>query len=98
MKYILDKDRKPQPCPNLDAWAAWFEKADRIVLLDKLPTGTVSTVFLGLDHSLPNTGHPILWETRVFGGKLDGEQRRFSSEAAAIACHKELVEQVRKAG
>lgn len=56
----------------------------------------VSTVWLGLDHSLGRGVSPVIFETVVFAP--DGEQlgpdlecRRYSTEAAARAGHAELV-------
>lgn len=63
---------------------------------------TVSTVFLGLDHSFHKGGPPVLWETMVFrkgeGGKrVGGEQDRCSgSREQALAMHQRMVERVKK--
>jgi hypothetical protein len=54
----------------------------------------VSTVFLGLDHDLSGNGPPILWETMVFGGPLDGHTDRYTSLAAALAGHQEICRMV----
>lgn len=56
----------------------------------------VSTIFLVLDHGW-NGSVPILWETMVFGGPDDMEQRRYSSRAAAVAGHAEAVTCVKTA-
>ena len=43
-------------------------------------------------------GPPVLWETMVFGGKLDQEQARCSgNREQAEAMHNEMVERVKKA-
>lgn len=97
MKYILDERGDPVPCPDVVKWAKWFSTTDhRQVLLDKLPTAQVSTIFLGLDYSL--TKPPVLWETKVLGGKLDGEIQRYTSHADAVSGHHSMVERVRRAG
>ena len=52
-------------------------------------------VFLGLDHAFGG-GAPVLWETMVFGGKLDQEQDRCSgSREQAEAMHARMVEKVK---
>ncbi len=56
----------------------------------------VSTVFLVLDHGWNGTA-PVLWETMVFGGPDDMEQRRYSSREAAEAGHAEAVTCVKTA-
>jgi hypothetical protein len=101
-KYILDVRGEPVPCDDVAAWAFWFETADRRVAQD-MDEGEgaagvrVSTVFLGLDHAFAG-GPPILWESLVFGGALDGEQRRYTSRAAALEGHQELCRLVAQAG
>lgn len=72
-----------------------FSSDDRIVGRTICGRSVVSTVFLGLDHSFGGKV-PVLWETMVFGGKLDQQQTRFSgSWEQAEAMHKRMVEKVR---
>lgn len=101
MHYILDANGDPQPCDDLLVWAQWFETTNRIVSNDYDegdPTRAVrvSTVFLGLDHnfSLDHKGPPVLWETMVFGGKLDGEMKRYSSKKDAAKGHQAMCRRV----
>lgn len=61
---------------------------------DPTKTVRVSTVFLGLDHNFRAAGPPILWETLVFGGVLDGEMRRYASREAALLGHQEMCARV----
>ena len=56
----------------------------------------VSTIFLVLDHGWTGTV-PVQWETMVFGGPDDMEQRRYSSREAAEAGHAETVTCVKSA-
>ena len=93
-KYKLN-GHKVEPVEDLLDWATWFETANRTVKRSQLETGvTVSTVFLGLDHSFGMTGHPILFETMVFGGPLDQEQARYSTWEEAEKGHAEMLERV----
>jgi hypothetical protein len=97
-RYILDEHGQPVPCEDLATWAQWFETADRRVAqdLDEGDAGKkvrVSTVFLGLDHRFGD-GPPILWETLVFGGALDGEMARYTSLADALAGHQAMCARV----
>lgn len=57
----------------------------------------VSTVFLGMDHGWGISAEPVLWETMVFGGELDGEMSRYSSFDDALEGHHEMVERVAEA-
>lgn len=79
-------------------WAQWMEEngPSRTLALDSIATDIqVSTVFLGLDHNLLKAGNkPLLFETLVFGGKANGQMRRYSTYSQALAGHIEVVEEV----
>lgn len=102
-QYILDEHGDPQPEPDTFKWAQFMETAERRVAAD-LDEGDgsgdpaqrifVSTMFLGLDMSFHGSGPPILWETMVFGGLLDGEQARYTSREAALLGHQSMCERV----
>lgn len=55
----------------------------------------VSTVWLGLDHSFGLGGPPVIFETLVFGGELDGWMERYTTLERAEAGHEEMVARVR---
>jgi hypothetical protein len=93
-KYILD-GHTPVPA-DLMTWAAWFEKAERHVAKTNIGDVFVSTVFLGLDHNW-GRGPPILFETMVFKGPLDGEQERYVTWEEAEAGHAAMVKRVTEA-
>jgi len=78
------------PVEDLMEWARWFETADRRVAHDKLNDCKVSTVFLGLDHNMLGE-RKDLFETMVFGGKLNGEQNRYSTWEEAECGHRKMV-------
>lgn len=95
-RYVLNENGSPIVEPDFMKWAEWFEKADRHVADEKVGNVRVSTVFLGLNHNFSQDGSPILWETMVFGGKLDQEQDRCSgSKEQAEAMHAKMVERVK---
>ncbi len=56
--------------------------------------GTVSTVWLGMNHAWDD-GPPLIFESMVFGGLLDQDQVRYTTEEQARAGHDELVAKVR---
>lgn len=73
--------------------AEWLEKAapeQRQVRREKVGESDVSTVFLGLDHAF-GQGSPLIFETMVFGGPLDGRQDRYSTYEQAEAGHAAMV-------
>lgn len=91
--------------PDISKWAEWFATANRVVRksiavakVGGTPIGNVdvSTVFLGLDHSFGN-GSPMLFETMVFGGLLDGEIDRCSTWEGAEKMHEAMCERVKLA-
>jgi hypothetical protein len=85
-KYILDDLGMPVLEPDLYAWGRWFETAERHVAQVHLGDVTISTVFLGLDHSWGG-GPPLIFETMVFGGPHDGYQERYSTRTEALMGH-----------
>ena len=99
--YTLDEHGQPQACDDVLAWARWMEehRNEKHIALD-LDEGDgekrvrVSTVFLGIDHGFFSEGPPILWETMVFGGPLDGEQERYTSREAAFQGHQLMCQRV----
>lgn len=80
-------------------WAQWMEEngPSRTLAQDNIKTDVlVSTVFLGLDHNLlkKSGDEPLPFETLVFGGKADGQMRRYSTYSQALAGHGEVVEEI----
>jgi len=85
-QFILGPDgRTPVAEPDISKWGLWLETADRSVQKTAFGEVEVSTVFLGLDHSFG--GRPMLFETMIFGGPLDGYQERYSTWSEAEAGH-----------
>lgn len=97
--YILDGRREPVPCNDIGKWGSWFERhkkagKHRLAHSELVRNGNkcyVSTVFLGLDHAI--SGPPILFETMVFNGPMDGHQIRYHTREEALAGHWEVVRQ-----
>jgi len=103
MYYILDEHGDPQPCADVRMWGRWFEEASRTrarILAHDRDEGAdgveilVSTVFLGLDHNFGASGPPVLWETLVIGGLLDGLQMRYTSREDAFRGHQDVCRRV----
>ena len=94
--YILDESGNAVAVADTLTWAQWFEANHhrRSVARDHFGDVLVSTVFLGIDHRFHGDGPPILWETLVFGGPLDGEGGRYASLADALRGHAAMVARV----
>lgn len=94
LHYTLDEDGRPVPEPDLMRWGLWMQTVRHLALTEVSPEILVSTVFLGLDHSFCDAAPPLLWETMVFGGPLDGEQARYNSLEDAMGGHNSMVARV----
>jgi hypothetical protein len=103
--WILNDDGEPEPIEDLLEWARWMERARRerlnVIAQDRdeqkgAPDVLVSTIFLALDHNHFGIGPPILYETMVLGGAMDGYQERYSTREAALAGHARACEKVRR--
>lgn len=94
--YKLD-GKKVVQCKNFADWCHWWilarEKGLRKVGWDKIGPVTISTVFLGIDHGWGRK--PVLFETMVFGGKLDQKQWRYFTWEEAEHGHRETVRLVK---
>lgn len=96
--YILGGEDGYTPIPaSIEQWAAWASKGgDDIKRVARTQIGdvTVSTVFLGLDHSL-GYGPAVLFETMIFGGKNDDFTDRCSTWRQAEKMHEDACAKVR---
>ena len=97
--FILNGERTVTPTGNVTEWVAFLEagidnrRVDRTEVTEDVE---VSTVFLGLNHQFGD-GPPLLFETLVFGGKMDGEMCRYSTWDQAVSGHLLVVERVKVA-
>ncbi len=101
-RYILDSDGDPIAEEDLLTWGKWFEDAstngERTVGRKMIGNVLVSTVFLALEHSFgAETSIPLLYETLVFGGKLNQEMERYSTKEQALEGHQAMCKRVREA-
>lgn len=91
--YIL-QDKQPVPLADEDVlkWGEFMNNpANKRVAYDTCNNVSVSTVFLGLDHSFGiNDPTPILFETMVFGGPHDQEMNRCATWEEAEKMHAEF--------
>lgn len=93
--YILDKQGNPI-LATLGEWGVWFENFDRrrIAKTEIEKDGeniTVSTVFLGIDHSFGGTV-PLVFESLIQGGELDDLMVRYHFYGEALQNHYHQVQ------
>jgi len=93
-KYVLDESGNPLSECNIEKWAEWMARNDRVVARDEIRILSdeiiISTVFLGIDYSF-GIGEPILYETMIFGGKHNDYQVRYHTREEALSGHKIAV-------
>ena len=90
--FVLDNRGEPVPERDFNAWTRWFERADRSISRTIVtPEILVLTTFRGVIEP-DETGDPALFETRVFGGILDGEEVRHRTRSEAVDGHAALAE------
>lgn len=80
------------------AWLQWYERNEAVqqIIGRELVDGVeVSTVFLGVDETTDGET-PLVYETKIFGGRLDGHVQRYPSREAAQAGHRATVAQLQR--
>ena len=91
--FVLDEHGEPVRERDVDAWSRWFAHADRCIARSIVSGDvTVLTTFNGVDDVAEPDSIPRLFESRVFGGLLDGEIVQHCTRAEATTGHAELVE------
>lgn len=97
--YIWDREKDEiKLASSIEEWGQYMELGgNRRVALDHVDDAEISTVFLGIDHNFFAKDSPILFETMVFGGHLDGEQERYRTSQQARDGHKLMIEKVKDA-
>ena len=92
MFFILDADHRPTPV-DIETWSHWFatnaaprRRVDYTMLTDSC---YVSTVFVGID--MRGAGPPSVFETMIFGSKLDQSCWRYAAWDDAQVGHEMAV-------
>ena len=95
--FVLNEQGEPIRERDIEAWSRWFARADRSIARSIVaPDITVLTTFNGVDDVPGPDSVPKLFESRVFGGILDGEMIQHCTRAEAKAGHAYLVEWCRR--
>ena len=88
---LVGHDAVPCSADDLDFFFFFFNR----VALHTFGDVEVSTVFLAINHK-PLGVQPILFETMVFGGKLDGTMRRYHTLDEAMDGHAQILSAVKE--
>lgn len=92
--YYILQGKETKEVSDVIEWAESFDRKHMTVDRTEIGEVTVSTVFLGLNHSLLG-GPPLLFETMIFGGDHDQYQDRYTTWDEAVEGHKKACELVR---
>jgi hypothetical protein len=97
-RYFMLRDGKVVEAPDHATWAGWYKSAYesvREIIRSETAHATVTTQFLPISMTLSADEQPLLFETRVTGGWLNGQGDRFTSLERAKAGHEAWVARVR---
>jgi len=89
--YILNAIGEPEQTDVL-TWSMWSATTNRVVEKTQIDGSSVSTVFIGSGFGQ----RPLLWETMVFDGPLDGERFCYETRMQAVRGHLEMCDRVRE--
>lgn len=93
MRCVQAYDRNGRPIDDRELSKLFAERKYQILKQEKTPGGVlVSTVWLGYDHRFGSrAGLPIIFETMAFRDGSEVDCVRTSTEAQALAAHREMV-------
>ncbi|AVH72597.1 hypothetical protein [Nostoc sp. 'Lobaria pulmonaria (5183) cyanobiont'] len=80
-------------------WSLWIMSANITVMLNELKDSIISTRFVGIDlnpGSSNSNSQPMVFETLVMGGALDGKRNFYPTWDEAIQGHLKICTQVFK--
>lgn len=98
MHWILEKGHVPREV-GFEEWLVWVKKnggTSVCLKRDRMAGVTISTVFLGPGHSLEADGLPILFETLIFGGRLNRYRTHYAMWDKAVKGYAGAVAKVEK--
>ncbi|MFH1748492.1 MAG: hypothetical protein ABIG44_15770 [Planctomycetota bacterium] len=99
-RYYILHDGEVVEEPDHAKWSRWYESSYepvRCIAATKADYGSISTTFLAMNMDLAKTDPPLLFETRVEGGYLDGQWERYKTLDEANVGHEAWVARVREA-
>lgn len=96
--FVEEVDGTVRPARDVMEWAAEFSIAARVVAQTQVGPSFVSTVWIGLDMEFMVGGHdrPMVFETMVFDGPIDGSTVRHPTRELAQFGHDQYVRVLRE--
>lgn len=91
--YYIEEHGLPVPAPTVKAWAAWIaEQGDqRTLACTHVGTSEITTCFVGINMADSDADDPIVYQTTVNGGLLNGASWRYASRTLARRHHDTVV-------
>ncbi len=97
-RYYILRDGRLAEESDHSVWLDWVKNCyPHVSRLAQTQTAsaTVKTRFLAVNLTLTDDQVPLLFETRVTGGWLDGQREKFATPEEALAGHLSWVDRVR---
>ncbi|MCP4898247.1 MAG: hypothetical protein GY906_14840 [bacterium] len=98
-RYFILSEGTVSEEPDYEAWSKWYENAYEGVsniAHTETAQGTVTTKFTAMSMTLDKKAAPMVFETTVSGGWLDGKIERYPTVEEAKKGHDSWVEKVKK--
>ena len=94
--YILDENKNPVRVANFQDFSEMFDNIEkrRVAFTDFGTHGSISTVFLGMDHAYGNNSPPVLFESMIFGGPYADTQERYCTYKEALEGHQRACQRM----
>lgn len=89
----------PVPVGSFMEWSLWIMSASTTVMINELRDCIISTRFVGIDlnsGSCNFESQPMVFETLVMGGVMDGKKNLYPTWDEAIQGHLKICTQVFK--
>ncbi|MDZ8108967.1 MAG: hypothetical protein RM338_25545 [Nostoc sp. DedQUE12a] len=99
LKYYILEGKNPVAIESFKDWNLWMASAsfrDTTVMLNELKDCLISTKFVGINLNPHPSGKPMIFETLVIGGPLDGKRNWYPTWNEAIQGHLKICSQVVK--
>ena len=93
--YSIDENGTVKNVPDLRDWKTTLFQGNYRLVDEISKTVEIATIFTGIDKSLGTNKVPVLFETIIFGGKMDGETYNYTSWADAQKGHAQLLNELR---
>ncbi len=98
-RYFILNDGRVTEEPDYETWSKWYESTyENVSGIAQTETtqGTVTTKFMAMSMALDKNAAPMIFETSVSGGWLDGQIQRYATIEEAKQGHQTWVEKVKK--